>query len=107
MPFEDMKALPGRELIPGYRGRFAHSANMTVAHWTIEAGNTVPEHIHDQEMIVNVIEGRFEMTIGGETRVMEAGDVAIIPSNVPHSALALTDCRAIDVFSPPRPEYQN
>lgn len=107
MFFEDLRVLPGRELIPGYRGKFIHTAKMTAAHWTIEAGNRVPEHAHPQEMIVNLVEGEFEMTIGGETQRMKAGTVAVIPSNVPHSALAITDCKVIDVFSPPRPDYQN
>lgn len=107
MPFQSLKDLPGRELIPGYWGKFVHGETMTAAHWDIKAGNQVPEHTHPHEMIVNLVEGRFEMTIGGETRMMEPGDVAIVPSNVPHSALAITDCRAIDVFSPRREEYQN
>jgi quercetin dioxygenase-like cupin family protein len=105
--FPSISMLPGRELIPGYFGRFVHSATMTAAHWTIEAGNRVPEHTHPHEMIVNLIEGEFEMTIGGYTKRMVAGDVAIVPSNVAHSALAIRDCRCIDVFSPCREEYQN
>lgn len=107
MPFQSLKDLPGRELITGYYGKFVHSETMTAAHWEIKAGNRVPEHAHPHEMIVNLIEGQFEMTIGGETHAMAPGDVAIVPSNVPHSAFAITDCKAIDVFSPRREEYQN
>ena len=105
--FHSLSDLPGRELIPGYRGKFIHSATMTAAYWDIQGGNSVPEHSHPHEMIVNILEGEFELTVGGETRRMRGGDVAIVPSNVPHSALAITDCRCVDVFSPPRTEYQN
>lgn len=39
------------------------------------------------------------MTLQGETKVLKAGDVAIIPFNEIHSGKALTDCQLLDVFS--------
>jgi hypothetical protein len=30
----------------------------------------------------------------------------IIPSDTPHSAVALTDCKVIDTFSPTRDDYK-
>ena len=38
---------------------------------------------------------------------MRAGEVLVIPSNVPHSAYALEDTVDIDVFSPPREDWLN
>ncbi len=105
--FLQLGSWPGRKIFPGFRGRFVHAKGMTVAHWTIEAGNVVPEHAHHQEQIVNLLSGRFEMTVGEEVMVMEPGDVAVIASWVTHSARALTDCTCIDVFTPGRPDYTN
>jgi quercetin dioxygenase-like cupin family protein len=105
--FPAIATLQGEEVIPGYRGKFVHSATMTIAHWDIRAGYHVPRHSHPHEMIVNMIEGEFEMTIGGTTKRMAAGDVAIVPANVSHGALAITDCRCIDIFSPPREDYRS
>lgn len=50
-----------------------------------------------------MLEGELTFTVGGETRVMTAGDVAVIPPNVAHGGVAGAEgCRMIDAFSPPR-----
>jgi quercetin dioxygenase-like cupin family protein len=106
MSFIDIEEVQEREIVPGFKGRFFHSANMTVAYWRIKAGSTIPLHNHVHEMIVNVIEGELELTIASETKVMGAGMAAVIPSNVPHTAKGVTDCFVIDIFSPVREEYK-
>ena len=50
--------------------------------------------------------GKFEFTLNNKTKVYENGDVVVIPSNIEHSGLALTDCKLMDVFSPAREEYR-
>ena len=52
------------------------------------------------------MEGEFELTVGGESRVIKAGDVVVIPGNTPHSGKAVTDCRILDVFHPVRDDYK-
>ena len=37
--------------------------------------------------------------------VVRAGEVIVIPSNLPHRALALEDTLDVDVFSPPRQDW--
>jgi quercetin dioxygenase-like cupin family protein len=49
----------------------------------------------------------MEMQIGDESFMLEPGTVKVIGSNVPHSAIAHTDCILIDVFSPVREDYRN
>ena len=56
---------------------------------------------------VHVLEGEFELTVAGETKVLKPGQVAVIPSNVPHSGKALTKCYIIDAFYPVREDYRN
>ncbi|MCI0491475.1 MAG: cupin domain-containing protein [Planctomycetes bacterium] len=106
MSFVDLGDIEQREQFPGFHVRFVHSANMTFAHWQIEADAKLPEHSHPHEQVVNVLEGQFELTIGGETRVLGAGAVAIIPSNTLHSGRAVTNCRIVDVFFPIREDYR-
>lgn len=97
--------MPEREMVPGYHAKFVHSENVTIAHWDIEEGNALPKHAHPHEQVVNLIEGRFELTLNDESAILEAGSVVIIPSNVMHSGRALTKCRIIDVFYPVRTDY--
>jgi quercetin dioxygenase-like cupin family protein len=79
---------------------------MTVAYWDIKAGATIPPHQHVHEMIVKVIEGKLQLTIGEETKILEPGSAAIIPSNVLHTAKGITACKVIDVFYPVRSDYK-
>jgi len=37
--------------------------------------------------------------------VVRAGEVLVIPSNVPHKAEALEDTLDVDIFSPPRQDW--
>lgn len=106
MGFIDLKGLNEKEIVPGYRARFIHSDNITLAYWEIDPGAELPEHSHPQEQIANVLEGQFELTVDGESQVMEPGMVAVIPSQIPHGGVAITACRLLDVFHPVREDYQ-
>ena len=68
-----------------------------------KAGVQVPAHSHDDhESVVYLISGRMSLTIGDKTFEAKAGDVWRHPIGVSHSSIALEDCVAIEVKSPPR-----
>ena len=106
MPFLNLSTVEEREPVPGYRGRFVHSGTMTVAYWTIKADCTMPEHAHPHEQIVSLIEGEFELTLGGESRIMRPGDIALIPPDLPHSGKSISACLIVDVFHPVREDFK-
>ena len=106
MPFVALSGMDEREVVAGFHGKFVHSENMTTSFWRIEAGSTLPEHAHPHEQVSVVTSGKFEMMLDGETRQLEPGMVAVIPSNVKHSGTALTDCTIMDVFYPVREDYR-
>ncbi len=72
-----------------------------------EKGCDAPVHQHENEQFIVMLSGKLRVIVGdadcGGNRevVLEAGDVMHLPSNVPHGAYALEDCRLIDIFSPP------
>jgi len=106
MPFINIDDLDSREIVPGYIARFIHSDKITIAYWVIKKDSVIPMHQHVHEMMVNVLEGKLELTIGNETQIIQPGQVGVIASQVPHSAKAITDCRLIDVFYPVREDYK-
>lgn len=106
MAFIDLNELPYRDLLPGFHVKFVHSETMTFAHWDIEPGALLPEHSHPHEQVCNVISGEFELIIDGESQVLRAGGVGVIPGNAMHSGRALTRSHVIDVFHPVREDYQ-
>jgi unsaturated pyranuronate lyase len=105
MPFVDTNSLNVIERLPGWYGRYFHSANMTFAHYDFKCGSSIHEHFHPQEEVYTVIEGELEMTIDGASQVARPGLVAIVPSQVRHSVKALTDGRVIIVNYPTRPDF--
>ena len=107
MGYIDFNSLPEMEIFPGCHGKMVHTDNMTLAYWHIDKGCDLPEHNHVHEQVVNVLEGHLQLTIGGESRTLKAGDVYVIPSNVVHSGKALTNCKVIDVFQPVREDYRD
>lgn len=106
MIFQDLKDIQEREIVPGYRARFVHTDHMTLAYWDVDPGSALPEHSHPHEQIANVLEGQFELTVAGESRILEPGQVALIPSDVTHSGRAITACRLLDAFHPARDDYR-
>lgn len=102
----NLSNIPSKEIMTGYRGKLVHTSTMTLVFWDVEVGATVPEHHHVNEQIMHVIEGEFEFTLDGETKIYHPGDIVPIASNLPHSGKALTACKLMDVFSPARDEYR-
>jgi mannose-6-phosphate isomerase-like protein (cupin superfamily) len=82
--------------LPGWSGRFFHSANMTFAHYDI-AADAAPlhEHQHEQEEVWHIIEGEVALKVDGQEVVLDAGCVAIVPPQTSHSVRPIGACRAI------------
>jgi quercetin dioxygenase-like cupin family protein len=68
----------------------------------------VPKHHHHNEQLTYILEGALRFWIGedgNEVIDVHAGEVLLIPGNVPHKAEALEDTLDVDVFSPPREDW--
>ena len=69
----------------------------------------VPLHSHSEhEQAGIILQGEFDMTIGGEKRRVKPGDAYVIPSGVEHKLEGADGwALALDVFGPPRDEYKD
>jgi quercetin dioxygenase-like cupin family protein len=105
MPFVDTSSLRVIERLPGWHGRYFHSASMTFAHYDFTRGASIHEHFHPEEEVYEVIEGELEVTIDGAIQIARPGLVAIVPANARHSVKALTDGKAIIVDHPARRDF--
>jgi quercetin dioxygenase-like cupin family protein len=100
LPLERLNNKISRKLVTSDR--------MMVAHVYIEKDGTVPKHSHHNEQITYVLEGALKFLLGenqDEEIIVRAGEVLVIPSNLPHSALALEDTLDVDIFNPPREDW--
>ncbi|MES2774368.1 MAG: cupin domain-containing protein [Bacteroidota bacterium] len=104
--FHPFANITPKEIVPGFTARFIHTQNNTISFWEVKAGSTLPMHSHMHEQSSFVLEGEFEMTIGGETKRLTTGLYAVIPPHTPHCGTAITDCKLLDVFSPVREDYK-
>jgi unsaturated pyranuronate lyase len=78
----------------------------TFARLVLLRGAIVPRHHHRSEQYTMILSGalKFLFDDGSETTV-HAGEVLMIPANVPHSAEALEDTVDFDFFSPRREDW--
>jgi len=105
--FRHFADIETKEIAPGFFSKLIHTENNTINFIEVAAGNLVPRHQHINQQCAFVIEGKFEMTIDDVTQLLEPGIFAVIPPNVWHSGIAITDCKLIDIFNPAREDYKN
>src|SRR5262249_13848236 len=91
------------EFLPGLGFRPVLGQRAMANFVSFEPGAEAPRHVHEEEQIVVVLEGEFTFDLDGDVRTMRRGDVAVVPSWVPHAAWTTdSSCLEIDVFCPPR-----
>jgi quercetin dioxygenase-like cupin family protein len=102
MPREKVTDMLERRIITGDK--------MMITHVYLKKGALVQMHSHEHEQIAYILEGALKFWIGSrdsEPIILSAGEVMVIPSNVPHEGLALEDTLDVDIFCPPREDWLN
>ncbi|MDL1900942.1 cupin domain-containing protein [Anaerolineae bacterium CFX9] len=95
------------EMRPGvHRRTMGVTDEAMLCEFFLERESIVPDHSHLNDQVGYVIYGRIELTVGGDSRILNPGDSYAIPGGVTHSARALQDSLLIDCFSPPRDDYR-
>jgi quercetin dioxygenase-like cupin family protein len=62
----------------------------TVTVFAFDQGQLLSEHTAPFDAMVNVLEGVLTVTIGDTEQTLEAGDVVLMPADVPHGVVAPT-----------------
>ena len=103
---QHLNEIPAKELFPGFSFKLVHGAQSTLSFVDITKGSVLPTHQHPHEQTTYLLEGQLDMIIGNEAFSLTAGMVHVIPPNTPHSAIAVTEVKVIDFFSPTRDDYR-
>jgi quercetin dioxygenase-like cupin family protein len=104
------KDLPAEPMKGSITRRLITSERMMIAHVYLKKGDDVPHHSHENEQITYILEGALHFWLGerGEREItVRAVEVLVIPSYLPHRALAVEDTLDVDVFNPPREDWLN
>ena len=60
----------------------------TLTLFAFDAGQGLSEHAAPFDAVVQILDGRALLTIGGAELEAEAGELVVMPANVPHSLRA-------------------
>src|SRR5215469_13287775 len=97
VPLETMSDLISRKIVTGEKAM--------VGQIFLKKGAVVPTHHHESEQITWIMEGALKFELEGREVIVRKGEVLLIPSNVPHRAVALEDTLDLDVFAPVRRDW--
>lgn len=100
--------MPAEQLKPGLSRKLVTGERMMIAHVYFKSGEQVPRHSHENEQLTYVLSGALRFWFGPRDEqelTVSAGEVIVIPSHLPHRAVALEDTLDVDVFCPPREDW--
>ncbi len=60
----------------------------SVTLFAFDAGEGLSEHTTPHDALVTVLDGRAEITVGGEEHSVATGEVILMPGGVPHAVAA-------------------
>ncbi|BBO88692.1 cupin domain-containing protein [Desulfosarcina ovata] len=104
--FRKQSDLTYRQLIDGVQlATLVHGEKTLMGRFKLARGSVLPEHRHSHEQTGLLISGRIVLTIDGTDHAAGPGDSWCVGSDVPHSARALENSEALEVFSPVREDY--
>lgn len=91
---------PGiRRQIMGYDGQ------LMMVKVVFEKGAVGTVHTHYHSQATYVASGKFELTLGGEKRILTTGDGYYVAPDEPHGCVCLEAGTLIDTFSPMRADF--
>ena len=98
VPWEDVGNGIKRQL-------FGFNETIMMVKVSFEKGAVGELHSHPHTQVSYVESGSFEMTIGGEKRIIQTGDGFYVHPNLEHGTTCLEPGILVDVFSPMRADF--
>lgn len=66
----------------------AQNGAVSLTLFAFDKGEEISEHESKGDALVVALDGKGEITIGGEKHVLEKGQAILMPANVPHAVFA-------------------
>lgn len=103
MGFTNVEQLPFVGMSYEFHGN-KEGAPISVYIVNAQPGQGPPLHTHPYVEVIFMLEGRATVTVGDETREVNAGAIAVVPANTPHRFVNSGDgvLRQIDVHASPK-----
>lgn len=100
--------VPSEQVTPQMQRKIIAGEKLMIAKMKFEDGFRVPLHSHENEQITEVISGTIRFWFGQNREQqmdLHAGEMVVIPPNLPHEALMIGAVEEIDHWAPPRQDW--
>ncbi len=96
-----------KDISSGVHIRTFWGEKMLLAIVNLDANTLLSPHSHPHEQCTFVVEGEVEFHIAGESRLLHAGEIAVIPGGAEHFVkVGSAPARVVDIFSPAREDFK-
>jgi quercetin dioxygenase-like cupin family protein len=106
MPQVRWEELEEMRLSNSARARVVKTENVMACRITAPKGLITATHTHPFDQITHMLRGRLRFHLGDEDyRLVEEGDVLVVPAGTPHGGEVLEEAEYIDFFSALNPMF--
>lgn len=70
----------------------------TITLFAFDKGQGLSEHTAPFDAVVHILDGKAEITIGGEPQVVRQGEMLIMPANISHALQAVEQFKMVLVM---------
>jgi gluconolactonase len=96
------------ELVPGANSRIISGYGMQMSFLRMDAGTFFAHHFHPEEQVMVTFRGGINEIILDQVVPMKEGDILDLPSGLVHGGtIGPLGCDVLDVFFPPRTDYES
>jgi quercetin dioxygenase-like cupin family protein len=100
-PFRSWNGVDAWQFVDGVRLHAVGGEQVLLCRVTYEPGKEVREHAHEHtEQVMAIVDGGVTMTIEGETRDLEAGDVVVVNRGLRHSLVSRGGVTFFEALAP-------
>jgi quercetin dioxygenase-like cupin family protein len=100
-PFRTWNGVDAWPFTEGVRLHSIGGEQILLCRVTYDPGKQVPDHDHEHsEQVMAIVDGEVTVTVAGETRQVEAGDVIVINRGVRHSLYSESGVTFFEALAP-------
>lgn len=92
-------------MMAGLQRQMLNGEKLSLARFHFEPDTKVPRHQHVNEQITIVTAGKVKLLFDDGEVTLGKDELILIPSDVPHGAIALEKSETIEIFAPRREEW--
>jgi quercetin dioxygenase-like cupin family protein len=100
-PFRTWNGIEAWQFVDGVSLHAIGGEQILLCRVTYEPGKQVPDHNHEHtEQVMAIVDGAVRITVAGETKDVQAGDVIVINRGVQHSLYSENGVTFFEALAP-------